>query len=375
MIGVMKGAVAIPDGRAGTSLPGEDWRRRLLRCPACQGELRVGSGDSAAIPAPRIASWSGGEDARAGAAPGRGLEGGPPAASSGGLVCQNADCSLSFPVVDQVPVLIHDAASLFSREDFVSHRNTTFNLTRSGLKQWVDARLPKLGRNLKAEDNHDCLGRLLLEQSSKPLVLVVGGSIPGRGFHRLMARPELRLVETDVSFGPRTRIICDCHNLPFADQTFDGVVIQAVLQYVVDVPRCVRELERVLKPGGLVYAEAAFMQQVVHGRYDFTRFTHLGLRRHFRRFQEIRSGPTAGPGMGLAWAWHFFLLSFVSGKTARSVVHVIARLTAFWLKYLDPLLIGRPGTFDAAPGYFFLGRLAGRTLTDRELVQQYRGAQ
>ena len=44
-----------------------------------------------------------------------------------------------------------------------------------------------------------------------------------------------------------------------------------------------------------MYAETAFMQQVVHERYDFTRFTHVGMRRLFRGFRELRSGPVAGP--------------------------------------------------------------------------------
>src|SRR5512142_97930 len=98
-------------------------------------------------------------------------------------------------------------------------------------------------------------------------------------------------METDVALGPRTQIVCDAHELPFDDHTFDGAVVQAVLPYVPDPIKCVQEIERVLKPAGLAYAETAFMQQVVHGRYDFTRFTHLGLRRLFRRFQEVQSGP------------------------------------------------------------------------------------
>ena len=59
-----------------------------------------------------------------------------------------------------------------------------------------------------------------------------------------------------------------------------------------------------------MYAETPFMQQVCVARFDFTRFTHLGHRRLFRWFDEVRSGPVCGPGMALAWSYQYFLLSF-----------------------------------------------------------------
>jgi SAM-dependent methyltransferase len=191
----------------------------------------------------------------------------------------------------------------------------------------------------------------------------------------LASEPRIQLVETDVSFGPRTQLICDAHNLPFEDNSFDGVVAQAVLQYVVEPSGCVREIERVLKPHGLVYVESAFMQQVVQGRYDFTRFTHLGLRRLFRGFAEVASGPANGPGMALAWSCQFFLLSLATARWTRRAAYAFTRLTLFWLKYLDAVLINKPGTYDAASGFFFLGRKSDESISDRELIACYRGAQ
>jgi SAM-dependent methyltransferase len=308
----------------------------LLCCPACRSDLSPGRSD---------------------------------------LFCSNPVCRMRFPIVDDVPILINDSESLFARGDFIARRNTTHDLTRSPFKAWMDGWLPTLGRNLKAKDNYQLLARLLLQSSPQPMVLVVGGSIQGEGIEALASQPGIQLLETDVSFGPRTQIVCDSHCLPFEADSFDGVVIQAVLQYVPDPLKCVGEIERVLKPGGLVYAETAFMQQVVHGRYDFTRFTHLGVRRLFRGFEEVQSGPVAGPGMALAWAWHFFLLAFASTKLKRSLVHALARLTLFWLKYFDSFLINKRGTYDAASGFFFLGRQENRILSDRELVGLYRGAQ
>jgi len=281
---------------------------------------------------------------------------------------------MRYPVVNHIPVLINEEESLFTTEDFLACRNTTANLSRSQLKKLVDRLLPTLGRNLRAKQNYRLLARLLLNRSPNPRVLVVGGSILGHGIKALLDQPQIRLLEADVTFVSRTRIICDAPRLPFADNSFDAVIMQAVLQYVQDPLKCAGEIERVLKPGGFIYAETAFMQQVVQGRYDFTRFTHLGLRRLFRSFQEVHSGPVGGPGMALAWACHFFLLSFASKKNSRALIHAIGRLTFFWLKYFDAFLLNKPGTYDAASGFFFLGTRSNRSLTDRELVALYRGA-
>lgn len=44
----------------------------------------------------------------------------------------------------------------------------------------------------------------------------------------------------------------DALNLPFPDETFDGVTNAFLLRNVVDLPQCLRELKRVTKPGGRV---------------------------------------------------------------------------------------------------------------------------
>jgi ubiquinone/menaquinone biosynthesis C-methylase UbiE len=170
-------------------------------------------------------------------------------------------------------------------------------------------------------------------------------------------------------------MLFDAHHIPFQDETFDGVIIQAVLEHVLEPDKCVQEIHRVLKGKGIVYAETAFMQQVHGGRYDFMRFTHLGHQRLFRAFEEIDSGAVCGPGMALAWAYQSFLLSFVQSKRTRALVSSFAHLTSFFLKYFDSFLIEKSGTMDAASAYYFLGNKSDHILDDKELLKQYKGAQ
>jgi SAM-dependent methyltransferase len=287
--------------------------------------------------------------------------------------CKNSDCNFLFPIISGIPILIDENCSVFSIDDFVSQRNTTFYFSQNKLEQAVRRFVPEISRNIKGKENYDKLAKLLLSRSSTPRVLVIGGSIQGAGLEAIIAYQSIELVDTDVSFGPRTAIVCDAHSLPFEDDSFDGVIVQAVLEHVVDPWQCAEEIHRVLKENGLVYAETPFMQQVHGGRYDFTRFTHLGHRRLFRRFEEIESGALCGSAMALAWSYKYFLLSFAKSSFLRRLIGVFAKLTSFYLTYFDYLLIDKPGTLDAASAYYFMGRKSNRILSDKDLLKLYKG--
>lgn len=291
------------------------------------------------------------------------------------LKCTNPACSSCFPIVDGIPVLINEKSSLFSIDDFVQRHQTALHFKRKqSLKSFIARSLPEISRNIKGKQNyHKFAARLQLRPNGTPRVLVIGGSVLGQGMDALTAHFPIELIETDVSFGLRTMLICDAHDIPFDNESFDGVIAQAVLEHVVDPYRCVEEIHRVLKPEGLVYAETPFIQQVHKERYDFTRFTHLGHRRLFRKFEEIESGAVCGTGMALAWSYQYFLLSIMSSKPLRMAARFFARITSFYLKYVDYLLIDTPGTLDAASGFYFMGQKSDRVLADRDLIRLYKG--
>lgn len=291
--------------------------------------------------------------------------------------CGNSACGGSFPIVSGRPVLIDEARSVFSLADYREAPARTASPTGglgARLRGWA-ARVPSPSVNLSAARCFQAMKRALLERNPSPIVLVVGGGIKGKGMSAFTGTPSIRLVNVDPSPNSQAVLFCDGHDLPFADASVDGVITQAVLEHVADPVRCVQEIHRVLKPAGIVYSEIPFMQQVHQYGYDFTRFSHMGHRRLFGRFEEIESGVVAGPGTALAWAWRYFLASFARSRLAAKVLFWIGRVTGMLIEQTDYLVRQRPGALDAASCVYFLGARAERTVSDRDLVAAYRGAQ
>jgi ubiquinone/menaquinone biosynthesis C-methylase UbiE len=211
---------------------------------------------------------------------------------------------------------------------------------------------------------------LSLLSGPSPLVLVIGGGTIGNGVEALYADRRIRIIGFDIYGSPMTQFIADAHQIPLASDSVDAVVIQAVLEHVLDPGQVVREIHRVLRRDGLVYAETPFLQQVHAGPYDFVRYTSSGHRYLFRAFEEIAAGPVAGPGTQLLWS----VEHMVRGLLRSELAGKLARALLFWLRSLDRLV---PPAFamDNASGYYFLGRRADRELTPSEIVSYYRGAQ
>ena len=179
------------------------------------------------------------------------------------------------------------------------------------------------------------------------------------------------LQEADFAIyaSPLTHFVADAHRIPLADASVDAVWIQAVLEHVLDPWQVVAEIHRVLRDGGVVYAETPFLQQVHEGPYDFTRFTESGHRWLFRRFEAIDSGVVMGTASQLLWSVeHLFRGLFRSVRAGR-----IAALLLFWLRWFDSL-IPAPYAVDAASAVFFLGRKTDEAIRPAEIVGYYQGA-
>ena len=167
---------------------------------------------------------------------------------------------IRYPIVDDIPILINEENSIFSIEDFVDKRSTTFDLNENRFMKAIKKFMPSIGVNIKGKENYITIATMLPEDSK---ILVIGGSVRGQGMESIYSSESFEIIGSDVSFGPETKMICDAHDIPFEDEVFDCVIVQAVLEHVIDPQQCVSEIFRVMRRSGIVYAETPFMQKYI----------------------------------------------------------------------------------------------------------------
>lgn len=283
--------------------------------------------------------------------------------------CSNPDCiyySEGFPIVGGQPVLIDFDRSLFPRSNYTNGSGSVVARDETGKN--IVTRLWGLvfGTNSVAPSKSRAMLELVKRSSLHPVILVIGGGAIGSGAACLYSDPKVDVVGTDVYASANTKIVADGHSLPFKQGMFDAVWIQAVLEHVLEPQIVVDEIHRVLKPGGCVYADTPFMQQVHEGAYDFTRFTQSGHRWLFRQFEQIDAGSVGGAGIALVWSIRYFVRALgVPDKFA-----TLAVLPFYWLRYLDAFAKRRPSA-DAASSVFFFGRKSERSVTPQQVVAYY----
>jgi len=113
-------------------------------------------------------------------------------------------------------------------------------------------------------------------------------------------------VYSDIEKTKITDVVNDGHLLPFKDNSFDTVMIIAVLEHTKEPQKIVNEIHRVLKKGGVVYSTTPFMQPYHPSPTDYWRFTKDGLKHLFRNFRIVDIGVCAGPVSTLSWLFTRF---------------------------------------------------------------------
>jgi ubiquinone/menaquinone biosynthesis C-methylase UbiE len=281
----------------------------------------------------------------------------------------DGDAPVIYPVLDGKPVLVDFSSSVLSPDV----------LRASAAGSPIERPKIRSGRSLfkrmlspEKKSTRDNIAKLMesLPPQRSSSVLVIGGGTIGQGTDALYDCPMARVIALDIYQTANTQLIADAHHIPLCDEAVDAVVIQAVLEHVIDPQGVVDEIWRVLRPGGIVYAETPFLQHVHEGAYDFMRFTESGHRYLFRKFSLIGSGVSGGPGTQLLWSIDYFFKSLFRSRR----IGKMFKMAFVWLPWFDALIRSDYAS-DAASGTFFLGRKCNRTISPRDIVQFYRGAQ
>jgi SAM-dependent methyltransferase len=177
----------------------------------------------------------------------------------------------------------------------------------------------------------------------------------GCGAQRLHAE----MINVDrVSF-PAVDILADFSKaLPIQSDAVDALVSIAVLEHVPDPQLHVAEMERVLRPGGLVYVAAPFIYPFHAAPTDYSRWTLEGLKRMFVRFEVVHAGNRGGAAGAL-----ILLLSHLAGQILcfgsyrlYSLVSMGAMAAFSPLKLLDLALARLPFSTTLCPNMYLVAR-------------------
>lgn len=136
-------------------------------------------------------------------------------------------------------------------------------------------------------------GQLLREQADNAVVLDLGG-----GDRR---HPDPRVLNFEYMKFDRSDFFGDGLNLPIRTDSVDLILSQAVLEHVPDPRRAVSEMRRILRPGGVVYAEVAFMQPLHAVPFHFFNVTEHGAQLLFQEFDVLEIGSAGGLVDTMTW--------------------------------------------------------------------------
>ena len=116
---------------------------------------------------------------------------------------------------------------------------------------------------------------------------------------------------TMVGSRPEGALLADAGDLPLEDESVDGAFCSNLLEHTPDPEAVIREIERVLRPGGWGYISWTNWYSP-WGGHDMTPYQYLGPRLGPRLYERRHGSPRKNPyGAGL-WAVHV-------GPTIRAV--------------------------------------------------------
>jgi ubiquinone/menaquinone biosynthesis C-methylase UbiE len=131
--------------------------------------------------------------------------------------------------------------------------------------------------------------------SKRQVILDVGGGsrfMKGmKKFEPLFTNVEYKTLDVSADYKPD--IVGDIHALPIPDNSIDGIICRSVLEHVERPAQAVKEMHRVLKPGGLLFIQVPstypYHARTGFGGYpDYWRFFEGTLRHMCQDFSDVK---------------------------------------------------------------------------------------
>lgn len=111
------------------------------------------------------------------------------------------------------------------------------------------------------------------------------------------------LVQVEICAYPHTDVVNQSDTLPFRDSSFDFVFALAVTEHVRRPWILAQEMQRVLKPGGFIHVDSAFLQPIHGYPSHYYNMTSVALRGLFDQIEAsfLKPEPYQHPWFAISW--------------------------------------------------------------------------
>lgn len=171
-------------------------------------------------------------------------------------------------------------------------------------------------------------------------------------------RIDPRVVSLDLLGGSNLDVIASAVRLPFGDGSFDVVVTQETMEHVDDPFAALGEIERVLKPGGVLYLQLPFVIGYHPGPTDFWRFTREGMRQVVEQAglhcREVGVAVGASSGFYRIAVEYFAILFSSLARSLYMPLKAFFAAVLYPVKLLDVVTDRSPQVDRIAGGYFVI---------------------
>ena len=175
----------------------------------------------------------------------------------------------------------------------------------------------------------------------------------GSGVHRVREGA----VNLDIAPHEGVDVIADVHRLPFKNDSADAVVAECLLEHLKNPEAAVKEIYRVLKPGGMMYVSTPFIIGYHSSPDDYQRWTTSGLRELLKDFKKKEFGILVGPTNAMTYILREWLATALSFNSRFLYQFFLLFFMVLFtpLNWLDFILKHYTSASSIAHIYYFIG--------------------